>query len=169
MAANRKPRKRYRPRPLDIDPMGLAMTTAAALTPRQRGTLAANATTAFDAFRVGAGSLEHWQSLAGIISVAEQLARAGIARDHVETFSGARQMLVEVWQRHATRQSWTLYPREITTLDDALWLYGVQLQHVSQRELSEARDTVERRWTQALLGNAAEGCMVVGGGGVRLA
>jgi hypothetical protein len=117
-----------------------------------------------NAFRLGKGSREAWADLAGRLNVAEELARAGIASDQVDTFSAALQALAAVHKRaHGCAASWTLRGPEIAALDDGLWMHRVQLQHCSQGELEHARQRVQRRMQQALAGNVGGDTQVLHG------
>lgn len=155
-------RKAYRAGRVDADPMGLAMTMAAKLTPGQVHNIMANINAHLQAFRTGQGNAQSWADLAGRLNVAEALAQAGIASDHEDTFSRGQQALAAVHGRaHGPRASWTLRGPELQALDDALFLHHVQLQHCSQGELEHARQRVMRRVQQALAGNAGAGTTVL--------
>lgn len=162
MARNKRPRKAYRPRSKDTDPMGLAMTTAAALLPRQVQAIMGMLHEALDAFRFGKAARHNWAELAARFQVGEALARAGIASDRVQAFADAQQVLIAVHQRaHGLQQSWTLRGPELAALDNAAFLHSVQLQHCSQGELARACDLVRRRGEQALAGNAGRNTTVL--------
>lgn len=160
MPATRKPRKAYRPRPLDCDPVETAIARACLMPPKQRGTLAQHVQAAFDAFRTGHGTLELWRVLADHLNVAEALSELSIVNDQADAFTAAQQALAAVHARREAGRSWTLYPAEITTLDDAVWLHTVQLQHATQGEMQRAIDAAARRTAQALAGNAGPGTTV---------
>lgn len=56
--------------------------------------------------------------------------------------------------------SWTLYPAEITALDDACFVHQVQLEHRSQGEMADAIALVKRRIAGALAGSPPQGAIV---------
>jgi hypothetical protein len=157
MPRNHKPRNRYVPKRVDPDPMGLAMTGAALLTPEQLRKLFGPLNTAFDAFRTGRGTPAAWCDLADAMNVAEALAERNIANDHAEKFLAAQGVLADVHGRSHVpdRGSYTLYAAEIVALDDAVFMHRIQLEHCSQRELLESIEQVKRRVQAALAGNAS--------------
>ena len=169
----KQPRKAYRPRFVDADPVGLALTMAAKLLPQQWAEAKAEMQASFDAFRTGCGSNDHWRHLADRLNVAEALAQMHIAGDHADTFERGQAALAAVHQRaHGAAKSWTLRGPELAALDDALFVHGVQLEHCSQGELQAAIGAVQRRVWQALQGNAGAGVLVLstgGGGGAAVA
>lgn len=162
MPRNHKPRRRYIPKRIDHDPVGLAMIRTALLTDAERQPLVQRMQDAFAAFRGGAGSWDAWAALADAMNVAEALSRRQIASDHGGTFEAGQRTLHALHQRHAERRSWTLYPAEITALDDACFVHEVQLRHCSAGELADAVATVQRRVAAALQGNASPRAIVCG-------
>lgn len=162
----RRQRKAYRPARIDLDPVGLALSRAAKLTPEQRQQLVGPTAAAFEAFRTGRGTEPLWRSLADAMNVAEALAERGIASDHVDTFARAQAALAAVWQRHAAGGSWTLRGAEITALDDGAFVHGVQLEHASQGEVADAIAAVKRRMQGVRAGNVPKGAVVIGSLGV---
>ena len=163
------PRKRQRPihmrrqprQPrIDLDPVGLAISRASLLSAAQRAPLLAASMGAFEAFRAGRGSAELWCGLADAMNVAEALAEAKVASDHKGTFSAAQAALAAVCARQAAGGSWTLFPAEITALDDACFVHQVQLEHCSQGEMADAIALVKRRIAGALAGSPPQGTIV---------
>lgn len=162
MGRTARPRRAYRPRAIDPDPMGLAMTKVAKLLPQQLAPMQAKLKAALHHFQYGPTTHEDWAVLAGALNAAEELAKRSIANDHAPTFLQGQQVLADVWQRHKTRQSWTLKGRELSALADAIFVHGIQLQHCSQGELSAAYEAVARRSQQAKAGNITKGVLLCG-------
>ncbi len=160
MGRPRAPRKAYRPRPVDSNPVELAIANAATVPAHAKASLLDRMREAFAAFRSGRGTAAYWADLADAMNVAEALAELGIANDHEQTLQAAQRALAAVCQRQERTRSWTLYPGEITALDDATWLHEVQLEHCSQRELRTAIETVQRRVRGALAGSARAGALI---------
>lgn len=162
MSRSIKPRKAYRARRVDGDPVGLAMAMAAKLDPLQLPGMLAGMQARLDAFRTGHGNAEHWAALADALNVAEAMTSLNIASDHIETFERGQQALAAVHGRaHGTLQSWTLRGPELQALDYALFVHSVQLRHCSQGELQQAVNRVRRRVAQDLVGNAGRGVVVL--------
>ena len=66
----------------------------------------------------------------------------------------AQAALAALITRVQAGSGWTLYGPEVRALREALWLYGVQLDHCSAGEHRRAIALVRERISQALAGNA---------------
>ena len=160
MGRNRKPRKAYRPGRVDADPVDLAISRAAKLSLVQRLDLMRPLRAAFEGMRMGTAGWPAWCSVADAMNVAEQLAGAGIVSDRQPEFTAAQAALHQVHGRVLAGGSWTLRAAEITALDFAVDLHGIQLQYVSQGEVQDAIEAVKRNVLQALRGNAPRNAKV---------
>lgn len=160
MAANRRPHKAYRPRPVRTDAFLHAIDRVATLLNHQRATLLAPLQVAVDAFRTGQGTAAHWANLADGMNVGEVLCELQIGSNLAPQFQAAQQALAAVHRRHAERNSWTLRADELASLTDAVWCAGVQMQHCSQGEMQDAINTVKRRTAAALAGSVAAGTTI---------
>jgi len=163
MPASRKPRKRYRQRPVDYDPISLAITAAATLSTTQQLALLTAAEEAFGRFRAGRGSWPLWRELADAMNLAEALSEAAIGSNHKGTFLEAQHALADLAARQQLTGSWTLHSRELAAIDTALAIYAVQVSACSTREWREAMERVKNTARGALAGQAGRGCVVVGG------
>lgn len=159
-------RRPYRPTPIDLDPVGLAISRASKLSAEQRAPLLAASTGSFEAFRAGQGNAERWASLADAMNVAEALAEAGVASDHADTFATAQAALAAVYARQKAGGTWTLRAAEINALDDACFIHQVQIEHCSQGEMADAIQLVKRRIAGALSGSPPKGAIVCNPGGL---
>jgi hypothetical protein len=83
MPRNTKPRKAYRPRRVDADPFGLAVSRAALLSASQRLQFGEPMAAAIMALKQGRATIQHWADMADALNVAEQLCAMGIANDHL--------------------------------------------------------------------------------------
>ena len=160
MPGNARPRKRYRPRVVDMDPVETVIARAGKLQGAQRSMLHGPLAQAFDGLRDGTGGWPAWCTLADGMNVAEKLAQAGIASDRVPEIREAQAALAAVHHRHQQGGSWTLRASEMAALDFGLLLHQVQLDHCSQGEMAAAISTVMRCVQQALAGNAPRDAMV---------
>jgi hypothetical protein len=154
MPASSKPRKAYRPRPVDVDPTQLAIARAALVPAPQRALLVRPVQQALDGLRTATGGWPAWRGMADAMNVAERLALAGIASDRMPEIQAAQAALQTLHARHATTGSWTLRSEELRALDDGAFFHRVQLEHCTQGELHDAIQAVQRRVAQALAGNA---------------
>lgn len=153
MGRNRKPRKAYKPRPIDLDPVDMVKSGVAKLTLAQRLAFERDARTAFAGLRSATGGLHAWETVADAMNVSELLA-ANICSDRLPEFFAAQDALHELHSRVQAGGSWTMRAAEITALDFAVDLHVIQLQFCSQREMDDAIKTVKRKMQQALKGNA---------------
>lgn len=159
MGRTAKPRKAYRPRPVDADPTQLAIARAALVPPAERTKLLTPLATALDGMRQARG-WEAWCSMADALNVAEQLALLGICSDRMPEIQAGQAALQGVYARRADGGTWTLRAEEIKALDEAAFFYRVQLRLCTQGELHDAIQAVRRRVPQALAGNAPRNARV---------
>jgi hypothetical protein len=163
MPSTKKPRKRYRPRPVSLTPVDDAIAYASKLRDSQQTDLQDPLQRAFDGLRTGTGGWPAWCAMADGMNVAERLAQAGIASDRLPEIRTAQAALAAVYERHQQRNTWTLRGPELEALDFALLLHRVQLQHATQAEVAAAISKVQRCVQQALAGNASpDALMCVG-------
>jgi hypothetical protein len=158
-------KRRRIPRPCLANAPLLAIELASKLSTDEQAQFKGIVTTAFDALRTGVHAAEQWPVMADALNVAEQLALIGICSDAAsrDRIDAAQRVLAQQHQRHAARGSWTLYPAEITTLDDAAWLARVQIEHCSKGEFERAVNTARNKVRQARAGNAPRGALVIEG------
>jgi hypothetical protein len=152
-----------RRRHIASNPIALAMSNVATLPAHEREGLRTIYEGAFNDFRAGRDCRSKWCELAFAINMAEAFADLRIGSDaesraHIQA---AHNALAAVAQRQKHTGSWTLYPAEITALDDALFIHRVQLEHCSFSEFHRAKNAVVGRQQQALSGNAGPRVTVV--------
>jgi hypothetical protein len=162
MPRSHKPRKRYVPKHVTPNTVGLVLDAIVTLTLAQQAELLAPIQGSLEAFRTGRGSADDWANLADAMNVGEALAQLAIGADHADTFNTAQAALAAVHARIAERKSYTLRGAELTALDDAVFVHRIQLEHCSQGELLRAVDNVKRRVGEALKGNASPTAHVCG-------
>ncbi len=162
MPANRKPRKRYRPRegatPRDL--MSLAADQAALLLPSQQRALLAPAMRGFDQLRRGEGSTSAWQLVADGLNLAEGLVKLRIGTNLAADIHTAHAAMAALMHRARAGQGWTLRGPELAAVDYGLELYRVQLSLVSRGEWRTAEEAVRSRIQAALAGRASPGVTV---------
>lgn len=157
---NRRPRKRYVPGRVDLDPVQTAIALASKLVPQQRAMLRQPLRVALEGLRTGAGGVAAWNGMADALNVAEQLALLGIASDRMPEIEAAQSALHAVHTRHAAMGSWTLRGAELQALRVGRFFHFVQLAYCTQGELRKAIQTVQRNVAQALAGNASPRAIV---------
>lgn len=161
MARNRKPRKRYRAKPMECDPISLAINRVAVHTLAEQMAFAAPSVQAFDALRRGAGNREAWESVADALNVAEELAGLGIGSNLADEIDVAQVDMAQLMRRVKATGCWTLYAQELRTIDYGLELFRLQLGLCSTGEHLEALARVKRRTAAALSGAAPRGVDVI--------
>jgi hypothetical protein len=141
-------------------PLEIALNRAMLLLPSERTAILAPVHAGFEAFRAGAGTVEHWAQLADAINVGAVLSKRNIASNHQDTFAAGTDALRAVHDRHAVTSSWTLRGPEIAALELAVFVHKVQLDQCSRGELAAAVQTVIHRVQAALRGQVAPGTTV---------
>lgn len=154
MGRNRKPRKAYRRGRVDLDPVDMTKARVSTLTIAQRLDLMRPLRAAFTGLRTATGHWPAWCGMAYGLNVAEQLALSGIARDRLPEFTAGQAAMHALHSRVVAGGSWTMRAQEITALEFAVDLHGIQLQFASQGEVANASEAVKRNVQQALKGNA---------------
>ena len=150
MPRSSRPRKQYRPRERDYDPMLLAINRAALFTPQERAGLFAPVRDALDALRRGQGSPDVWRRLVDALNIAEALMEQRIGNNLANDIDAALCWLAALQQRVQAGRGWTLYAHELASLDYAVDVYGAQLQVCSLGEHLQAEERVKRRMRAAL-------------------
>jgi len=164
MPRSHKPRKRYVPKRVQLDTVGLAHGQASLLQPAQRRDLVLPMLHGFERLRAGQGTGVDWSNLADAMNVAERLAQLSIANDRLPEFLAAQAVLAELHGRAQQRGSYTMRGPEIAALATAVELHEVQLEVCTQGEAAQAITTVQRCVTQALAGNASPAALLCHGG-----
>lgn len=142
-------------------PFDIAVARASTLSPDQVAENIQPAKLALDAFKAGQGSIDHWRTLVDALNVGEALAeRHRIASNLIEKNHAGQEALAAVYARQRT--SWTLRGTEIAALTDAVWLWGVQVNYVSNGELEAARKYVTTRGEQWRRGGSKSGIRILG-------
>ena len=145
----RRPRQ---PRPC-VNPIEAAMAGARLLLPVERGLLLDPPREALEALRTGTGRGDAWRAMADALNVAEALVELRIAGNLGDQVQAGQAALSALAGRVAAGRGWTLNGRELVALDDALWVYQMQLDHCCVSEWQAALQTVQRRISAALAGN----------------
>lgn len=155
MPRSRRPRKAYRPRAQEYDPVLLAINRAALFSAEERASRWRPARDALDALRRGQGTPDHWRNLVDALHVAEALMEQRIGNNLANDIDAALVHLAALQQRVRAGRGWTLYAHELASLDYAVDAYGAQLQVCSTGEHLQAIERVSRRMRAALSGGPA--------------
>lgn len=145
------------PRPL-YNPIALAKAGARKLTPDQLAHLNAPSAAAAKALQFGHFDDNHWRNLADAFHIAEALAQppVNIANDHIDKFEEAQTVLYALSEQYRERGTWTAKGVQLAVVQDALEIFGIQLENVAQGEFERAVEKLKRRMTEALRGNGGK-------------
>jgi hypothetical protein len=150
MPRSARPRKPYRPRERDYDPVLLAINRAALLNDQERADRFAPARAALTALRQGAGTADHWRNLVDALHIGEALMELRIGNNLANDIDAALCHLAALQQRVRAGRGWTLYAHELVSIDYAVDVFGAQLQVCSTGEYLQAIERVKRRMRAAL-------------------
>lgn len=143
MSKTKQTRRRYRPRPVTVDPITLAIfraskapaeTVEAVLTPVRES---------FTALRQGVASELQWSVLASSVNVAMTIENQGVVTGLAAHFKAAETALQQIYVRAMTAGGWkstAMYWQEIDALDEFVPLHKFQLEQLSQGEVLKALD-----------------------------
>ncbi len=159
MARNKRPRKPYRPRMVDVDVVHNTIARACAMPAPRQDTLYLPAFAALANFADGNGNRAAWCDMADCMNVAEALCELRVLTAHVDMFQAAQAALHSIFQRGGS-PAWTITDAEAAAVRDALWFYRAQLIYCTQGEMANAIELVKRRKHQALQGNASPDAIV---------
>lgn len=98
---------------------------------------------AIDRLRLGAGTFDDFARLASIVNIGLAIERAGVIKGLRADLDDCHRHLEAIGQRGGEPESWhppTLWAAEIKSLNLLANLHGQQLQVLSYREYSQARD-----------------------------
>lgn len=122
-----KRNKKYKPKPVLLDPMSYAKSGMLSLKPNLVSTLRIKNNTAFQRLSTANGDIEDWKQLLGASSMALKLAVDGIGNQYIEQISDARAYLARVMDRFIKWQKWEFYSAELSSVSTMLDIHYAQL------------------------------------------
>lgn len=149
MSANKKPRKKYRPRwipannTLEIAKEGASVPSVADVTE-----LMGAIKTCHKALREGVASVGQWSILAGSVALAKSIERQGKVRGLSEYLDSADKALLSVFQRSNAGSTWRQSPLHFYELDAIaafMDMHSFQLRNLSRAEIEEAINKTQSR------------------------
>jgi len=152
-----KKRSSYRPKPVHLNSVLLAMHGASKLTVAEQLAKAARVRCSVELLCDSRGGMESWADVFDTVNMIEALAREGLLR-HASDFIDAQQRnLVDVMDRHKATGSNVLRPIECQALRELAQLWAEALAEVTVRQLTAAEDRVRRKVQAALRSKPAPG------------
>lgn len=149
MSRSKKPRKAYRPRPIAVNTLDLALHHAAKPAAADRAEVLGMLRRAIQALREGVATEHQWSIAAGAVTVALAIERHGIVRGLLEHLKSAEQHLQDIYDR-ALRTGggrWvrvTLYYQELDALQTFMELHTFQVEQLGRAELLAAIDAAKK-------------------------
>lgn len=151
MSRNKKPRKAYRPRPVALNTLELALHRAAKPADQDRAEVLARLQTSIAALCTGVATELDWSIAAGAVNVARAIERQGVVRGLQEHLDSADQALLAIYSRCRRAHLWlrpTLTLPEVDALRLLQELHTFQFNQLSRAELLAAIDAAVKH-TQA--------------------
>ncbi|MDH4449913.1 MAG: hypothetical protein QE265_04885 [Rhodoferax sp.] len=149
MAANKKPRKAYRPKPIAANPLAIAIHNAAKPAAQDRAQVLGYLRTAAKALREGVATEYQWSIVAGSASVALAIERQGVVRGLKDHLTSIERTLQQIYDRAILQGNgrWirvTLRFNEIDALHDLVDLHTFQMDQLGRAEFLRAIDTAQK-------------------------
>ena len=148
MSRNKPPRKRYRPRDVAINNLGLALHRCAKPAREDREEILATLSKALANLRAGIGTELDWSIAAGGVVLALAIERRGVVRGLDGYLAGFEEALQAIYDRCKRSQIWlrpTLTEPEIEATHALLWMHSLQLNYLSRSELIAAVDQAQKQ------------------------
>lgn len=167
MAGNRKPRKRYKARPVYANAGELAMNSVTVLSKAEREQGARAPEQALQAFIAGENPAFQWQVMVEALSLSEALSDVGICSDLAsrDTIANGQKTLASLHGAiRLAGHDWglvNLKPEQINSLAGAIEMHRIQLSLCDYSEYRRAVDAVLRKMAGARAGNVAPGTTIL--------
>ena len=148
-------RSSYRPKPVLLNAVQMAMHGASKLTSDEQLAKAARLRCSVEDLCASRGGMDAWADVFDAVNMIEALAAEGLFRHAHEFVDGQKKNIVDVMDRHKDTGSNVLRPVECGALRDLSALWAEALAEVTVRQFTAAEDRVRRKVAAALRGTAA--------------
>jgi hypothetical protein len=138
--------RRYRPRPITLDPITLAIHRASKPPAQDIEAVLAPMRCAFKSLREGVASELQWSVLASSVNVAMTIENQGVVTGLAAHLKAAEAALQGIYRRAMDAGEWKptpLYWQEIEAIDEFIPLNKFQLEQLSRGEVIRALDKAE--------------------------
>ncbi|RZL40158.1 MAG: hypothetical protein EOP35_01750 [Rubrivivax sp.] len=156
-----KKRSSYRPKPVHLNAVQLAIHGASKLTASEQLAKAARVRCSVEDLCASRGSMDAWADVFDTVNMIEALAAEHLFKRAREFVEAQQQNLVDVMDRHKATGSNVLRPVECAALRDLSALWAEALAEVTMRQLTAAEDRVRRKVAAVLRGKPAAGVRVL--------
>lgn len=137
MGNTTKPKKRYRPRPVALNTLQLAVFRAAKPSKADVEDILGVVRTAFKALREGVATRAQWGILAGAVTTAKAIEHQGVVRGLQAHFEEADSALSAIYDRANLDSGWrapTLYFDEMDAITGFVSLHSYQVRQLGRAE-----------------------------------
>lgn len=157
-----KPRKKYRPRGVSLNPIYIA-TQGVRLLSRDDQLLKAEAVAlAVAEIKRGQAGKPQWTAVFDCLNMVEELLKnPKVATNDPAYIEAKQEAIVSILDRHKATGSKALRAEEIAALDDLVALWADLLGVVTHHEYFLAQEAVEKRMRRVMSGNVPQGVRVL--------
>lgn len=154
-------RKAYRPKPVFLNPIQVAMFGASKLSPSEQLAKAARVRCSVEDLCASRGGMDAWADVFDTVNFVEALAREGLFRHAGEFVEAHQHNLVDIMDRHKETGSNVLRPAECAMLRDLAAIWAEALAEVTCRQFAAAEERVRRKVSAVLRRKPAPGVRVL--------
>lgn len=143
MSRTKRPRKAYRPRTVQADPVSWAVAGVHTLPTQSQRDVLAVAETGFDKLRQGVAAREDWNLVCQALNTAEALCDLHIGDNLKLAILDGQGALLAIGKRMMKNGRTACYAGELAAIREAIDLHAVQLKLCTQAEYSRALKKVK--------------------------
>lgn len=148
MAANKKPKKQYRPKPIIKDPITFVMVGNRPGTDEAQLKLKISYHLAMTNITQGRGQKEDWQEIANSINLAIVLAEMGWGKDYVPELAKAQGAMILLRDRLKQNGRIVVRAEEMNLINDALAIHDEQIAIAPIRDVDAAVRHIEQQFAR---------------------
>lgn len=151
MGNNKKPRKKYKPRPVLRDPMGYVMESMMPLRNHDFSLLDLRIkhSAAMLSLTRGTASKAEVDKLVAMSNVTEALWQMGFGAEYENVAVGGREALLNIVQRAVSRKKFTPTGLEIKALNLLMDLHDAQMEVITVKDMEDAVKRIEQQMPTA--------------------
>jgi hypothetical protein len=153
MAGNKKPRKRYRPKPMNPSAIADALAAHVPMAQDKQMDVLLCAHQSLEALRTGKGGEQDFGMLAVAMNMSLMLCEMGIGSEYLPLAVAGQEAAARCQARAKRLGKWGLDAEGLNALRDGLELHDQQVEMATQKQISRA---VVRARQRALEGNVME-------------
>ena len=140
-----KPRKKYRPRPISVDPIADAIYGSALMSKDRKDSMLMEMYVALDMLRMGKADRQQWNFIVRAANVGEALTEMRIGKDLRPEFDAGHEALHQVALRMLKTGSSTCHGYELKAIRECVAVFASQIDHCTNKEFAQAERNVERQ------------------------